>query len=58
MPRHISFADPDFLNRPAHALLSPDGLHASFPELTFDATVKVEHVLRHRSLWPELPRAG
>jgi hypothetical protein len=55
---HISFADPDFLNRPAHAAAVAHGLHASFPELSFDATVKIEHVLRHRSLWPELRREG
>ncbi|MGO9560208.1 MAG: radical SAM protein [Acidimicrobiales bacterium] len=55
---HVSFADPDFLNRPAHALAVAHGLHDRFPHLTFDATVKVEHILRHRSLWPELRRSG
>ncbi len=56
--RHISFADPDFLNRPRHALEVARRLHAGYPEVTFDATVKVEHILRHRSLWPELREAG
>ena len=56
--RHVSFADPDFLNRPGHALGIARRLHARHPDVTFDATVKVEHILRHRSLWPELSESG
>jgi hypothetical protein len=55
---HISFADPDFLNRPRHALEVARALHAAHPEVSFDATVKVEHILRHESVWPELARCG
>jgi hypothetical protein len=55
---HISFADPDFLNRPAHAMSVARAVHERHPELTFDATVKVEHVLRHAELLPELAMAG
>jgi Radical SAM superfamily len=55
---HISFADPDFLNRPRHALEVARQLHDAFPGLTFDATVKVEHIVRHRALWPDLAGAG
>jgi len=55
---HISFADPDFLNRPRHALEVAREVHAAFPSLTFDATVKVEHILRHAAIWPELASAG
>jgi hypothetical protein len=33
-------------------------LHAEFPELTFDVTTKVEHLLRHRRLLPELAALG
>ena len=29
-----------------------------FPDVTFDCTVKVEHVLRHADLWPELAASG
>jgi hypothetical protein len=56
--RHISFKDPDFLNRPRHALEVARRLREAHPRLTFDATVKVEHVLRHRGLWPELAGLG
>jgi radical SAM superfamily enzyme YgiQ (UPF0313 family) len=55
---HVSFADPDFLNRPAHALDVARRLHTEFPTLTFDATIKVEHIIGHPDIWPELRRAG
>lgn len=56
--RHVSFGDPDFLNGPHHARRAIGAVHASFPELTFDVTVKVEYVLAHRHLWPWLAEAG
>lgn len=33
-------------------------MHARFPAVTFDCTVKVEHILRHESFCPELAEAG
>lgn len=56
--RHISFGDPDFLNAPPHSLRIVTAMHERFPDLTFDCTVKVEHVLRHGGLWPEFAAAG
>jgi pyruvate-formate lyase-activating enzyme len=56
--RHITFGDPDFLNAPPHARRVVAALHRRHPEVTFDCTVKVEHVLRHADLWPELADAG
>ena len=55
---HITFGDPDFLNGPHHALRVARALHRRHPDLTFDVTTKVEHVLRHRDLLPELAAAG
>lgn len=55
---HLSFGDPDFLNRPQHALRVVRAVHDAFPDLTFDVTVKVEHVLRHEGIWAELAAAG
>lgn len=55
---HVSFADPDFLNRPRHSLAVARAVQAAWPGLTFDATVKVEHVLRHEELFGELGRLG
>lgn len=45
---HITFGDPDFLNGPAHAVAIVEALHREFPELTYDATIKVEHLLKQR----------
>jgi len=56
--RHVTFGDPDFLNGPTHALRLARELHERWPELTFDATIKVEHLLQHRDLLPELARSG
>jgi radical SAM superfamily enzyme YgiQ (UPF0313 family) len=56
--RHITFADPDFLNGPGHALRLARALHDAFPGLTFDFTTKVEHILQHRRLMPELRALG
>ncbi len=56
--RHVSFGDPDFLNGPTHALRIARELHARWPLITFDATIKIEHLLLHRELLPELVRCG
>jgi radical SAM superfamily enzyme YgiQ (UPF0313 family) len=56
--RHITFGDPDFLNGPTHALRITRALHREFPEVTFDATIKIEHMLKHRHLFPELRDLG
>lgn len=55
---HVRFADPDFLNRPTHALRVARGLHAGHPGVTFDATIKVSHLLRHRDVVAELATLG
>jgi radical SAM superfamily enzyme YgiQ (UPF0313 family) len=56
--RHITFADPDFLNAPHHSLRVVRAMHEDFDDLTFDCTTKVEHILRHTDVWPELAAAG
>ncbi len=56
--QHISFGDPDFLNGPRHALAIVEALHERFPALSYDVTVKVEHLLRHAALLPALKRSG
>ena len=55
---HISFADPDFLNAPHHARRVIAAMHDRHPGITFDATIKVEHLLRHPGALPELAEAG
>jgi radical SAM superfamily enzyme YgiQ (UPF0313 family) len=56
--RHITFGDPDFFNGPTHALRITRALHAEYPQVTFDATIKIEHLLKHRGLLPELRDLG
>jgi radical SAM superfamily enzyme YgiQ (UPF0313 family) len=55
---HITFGDPDFLNGPGHVLPIVRELNRRHPEITFDVTAKVEHLLRHRDLLPELRALG
>jgi radical SAM superfamily enzyme YgiQ (UPF0313 family) len=56
--RHITFGDPDFFNGPRHGLRIARALRQDYPRLTFDATIKVEHLLQHRALLPELSELG
>lgn len=56
--RHITFGDPDFLNGPKHAMRITRALHDEFPGVTFDATIKIEHLLKHQHLLPELKSLG
>ena len=55
---HVHFADPDFLNRPQHARRLVAALHEAHPGLTFDATIKVSHLLRFETILAELAAAG
>jgi radical SAM superfamily enzyme YgiQ (UPF0313 family) len=45
--RHISFGDPDFFNGPGHALRIVRALHEEFPDVTYDATIKIEHLVKY-----------
>ena len=56
--RHITFGDPDFLNGVKHSLAVARAVHERWPWLTFDVTTKVEHVLEHARVWPELAAHG
>jgi radical SAM superfamily enzyme YgiQ (UPF0313 family) len=56
--RHITFGDPDFFNGPTHAMRITRALHGEFPALTFDATIKIEHLLKYQQLLPELRDLG
>jgi hypothetical protein len=55
---HISFGDPDFFNGPTHAMRIVDALHAAHPAVTYDVTIKVEHLLKHRDLLGRLVDTG
>ena len=55
---HITFGDPDFFNGIGHAIPVVEALHAEFPELSYDATIKVEHLLKHANHLDTLVRTG
>jgi len=55
---HITFGDPDFFNGPTHAMRIVEALHAAHPAVSYDATIKVEHLLHHRDLLPRLAATG
>ena len=46
--QHITFGDPDFFNGVGHAVRVANAIAHGFPGLTYDVTIKVEHLLRHR----------
>lgn len=55
---HITFGDPDFFNGPGHAIPIVEALHQEWPWLSYDVTVKVSHLLRHRDLLAILKGTG
>jgi radical SAM superfamily enzyme YgiQ (UPF0313 family) len=55
---HITFGDPDFFNGPGHASRIVEELHREWPALTYDVTIKVEHLLQHRRSLPLLKNTG
>ncbi len=56
--RHITFGDPDFFNGVGHAIPLVEQLHREFAEITYDVTIKVEHLLKHRDRLPHLRATG
>jgi radical SAM superfamily enzyme YgiQ (UPF0313 family) len=56
--RHIDFGDPDFLNGVRHSLRIVRRLHERFPELTFNFTAKVEHLIEHEDVVREMAGLG
>lgn len=56
--QHITFGDPDFFNGPGHAIPIVQSLHEEFPHLTYDVTIKIEHLLKHERLLPTLKDTG
>ncbi len=55
---HISFNDPDFLNIPAHSELVVSTMRKRHPDLTFDATIKIEHIVKYKKLMRQFKESG
>ena len=56
--QHISFADPDFFNGPTHARRLVERLARECPGVSYDVTIKIEHLLQHAGLLPLLRDTG
>jgi radical SAM superfamily enzyme YgiQ (UPF0313 family) len=56
--RHITFGDPDFLNGPRHAAAVMNAFARACPGVSYDVTIKIEHILRHADLLPCLKETG
>ena len=56
--RHITFGDPDFFNGIGHATAILERFAASFPGISYDVTIKIEHLLRHSDRLPLLTSSG
>lgn len=55
---HITLGDPDFFNAPPYSLKVLGEAHQRHPGVTFDVTIKVEHLIQHKDLLPELADCG
>jgi radical SAM superfamily enzyme YgiQ (UPF0313 family) len=56
--QHISFGDPDFFNGIRHAMELAESFHKEFPSLTYDVTIKIEHLLKYKEHLPALRDTG
>jgi hypothetical protein len=45
--QHITFGDPDFFNGIGHAIPLVGAMHEEFPTVSYDVTIKIEHLLKH-----------
>src|SRR5882757_2282284 len=56
--QHITFGDPDFFNGVRHAMELAEVFHREFPVVTYDVTIKIEHLLKFEKHLPALRDTG
>jgi radical SAM superfamily enzyme YgiQ (UPF0313 family) len=56
--QHISFGDPDFFNGIGHAIPLVEEFHREFPDVTYDVTIKIEHLRKYEDQIPKLKATG
>jgi radical SAM superfamily enzyme YgiQ (UPF0313 family) len=56
--QHISFGDPDFFNGIGHAIPLVEQFHREFPTVTYDVTIKIEHLRKLEEHLPKLKETG
>jgi radical SAM superfamily enzyme YgiQ (UPF0313 family) len=56
--QHITFGDPDFFNGIGHARAIVEAFGREFPGISYDVTIKIEHLVRHKDALPLLRDTG
>jgi radical SAM superfamily enzyme YgiQ (UPF0313 family) len=56
--QHISFGDPDFFNGIRHAMELVEAFHGEFPSVTYDVTIKIEHLRKYEGHLARLRETG
>jgi radical SAM superfamily enzyme YgiQ (UPF0313 family) len=56
--QHISFGDPDFFNGIRHAMELGERFHDEFPNVTYDVTIKIEHLRKYEGHLAKLKDTG
>ena len=56
--QHISFGDPDFFNGIRHAMELVEAFHREFPGVTYDVTIKIEHLRKQEQHLARLRDTG
>jgi hypothetical protein len=56
--QHISFGDPDFFNGIRHAMELVEEFHREFPGVTYDVTIKIEHLRKQERYLERLRDTG
>jgi hypothetical protein len=56
--QHISFGDPDFFNGIGHAIPLVEEFHREFLDVTYDVTIKIEHLRKYEEHLPKLKETG
>ncbi|MBE7680095.1 arsinothricin biosynthesis radical SAM protein ArsL [Paenibacillus sp. P13VS] len=55
---HLSFIDADFFNAKYHGIKILRQLHEEFPDLTYDFTTRVDHILENKETLAEMKALG
>jgi radical SAM superfamily enzyme YgiQ (UPF0313 family) len=56
--RHITFGDPDFFNGIGHAVRIVTDLHRTHPSVSYDVTIKIQHLLMYSHHLKTLKETG
>jgi len=56
--KEVTFSNPDFFNGIRHAMELVEAFHREFPAVTYDVTIKIEHLLKFEKHLPALRDTG